>query len=189
MFAKYRLQCHRVFSPMAKLMIRVGLTANAVTSLGLLFALITSYFLMTNNYTMTVLALFLTITLDGLDGLVAKMTGTTKFGDFYDAFVDRLVEIILFTSIALTIPDLAFISLFVLSLSLLVSYIPARAEVWTIGVKIRYRGIGSRAERMIVLFLGVLFARVEIALYLIGILSAIGIVQRFFITYSNLKKA
>ncbi len=186
MLARFRLAYQQVMMPVAKLLLRIGLTANAVTTLGLLLALITSYYLLVFSYWPVVIFLFLTIVVDGLDGLVARISGPTKFGDFYDAFIDRVVEVILYVSIALSFPGMAFLSFLTLVLSLITSYVPARAEVWTIGEKIRYISVGSRAERMVVLFLGFLFMQIQPSLYMISLLCVFGIVHRFFSVYRQL---
>jgi hypothetical protein len=58
------------------------------------------------------------------------------------------------------------------------SYVAARAEVWTIGVKIKYIGsIGSRAGRLITLILAMLFNQLTIGLILIIIFSSITMLQ------------
>jgi len=186
MLAKYKLRFQEKVAPAARILLNIGFTPNALTSLGFLFSLVTSYFILDGNFLIASFYMGVTLLLDGLDGVAARLHGTTKFGDFYDAFIDRVVEIIFYVSIIIAFPELLSRAFLALILSLIISYIAARSEVWTIGVRIRYDSIGSRAERLLVLLLGLMFMHLRFALEIIILITTLGIIQRLLTVYREL---
>ena len=185
MLCAFRNRVERVFSPLSKAAYKAGIGPNIITTLGLFSALLTGYMIITGSQ-YTVIVLLMTLFFDMFDGMVAKTNKSfTKFGDFYDAFTDRLVEAIIYLSLLSTGHQLAVAALV---LSYLVSYIAARAEVWTIGKRIRYVSIGSRAERMILLLAGFVLAQIDYSLILICLISAVGIVHRVVVVKGALRQ-
>jgi CDP-diacylglycerol--glycerol-3-phosphate 3-phosphatidyltransferase len=69
----------------------------------------------------------------------------------------------------------AALALATLVAAFLVSYVKARAE--SLGFECNV-GIAERAERLIIMILGLLFDIVPLALVVLGVLSAITLVQR-----------
>ncbi|MEP3226151.1 MAG: CDP-alcohol phosphatidyltransferase family protein [Parasphingorhabdus sp.] len=67
---------------------RVGLSANAVTILGLLTGLIAAYLITLNQFGWALLFIALSRILDGLDGAVARATQKTAFGGYLDIVCD-----------------------------------------------------------------------------------------------------
>lgn len=151
--------------PIARALIRGGLTPNLITTLGTLVVLgsAAAYWRGLPHWGGALLlasGLF-----DILDGQVARQGGMmTKFGAFYDSTLDRVGESAIFAGLALWFlaggvpPDRAplavGIAVIALSSSLLVSYTRARAEGLGLEAKV---GIAQRAERFLVLGVPTLF--------------------------------
>ncbi len=186
---KVRSLFHKIINPLIVLLARLKITPNMVTTSSLFFLAITIYFIFKKELAIAAIMMALTSVIDSLDGALAKRVGSTKFGDFYDAFIDRWVEVATFYAISITFPELYQLCFLALVFSLMTSYVAARAEVWTIGVKIKYIGsIGSRAGRLITLILAMLFNQLTIGLILIIIFSSITMAARTFVVMKTLRK-
>jgi phosphatidylglycerophosphate synthase len=126
----------------------------------------------------TVVPLFLLILvsfMDALDGALASNANSqSEFGKFYDAFADRLVEGIIYLSLAVAYPWMALLCFVTLILSYLTSYMGG----WESRAK--YLGIGCRAERMIVLIVSFAIGEIYYGLIIISAISTITIFQRFY---------
>ena len=92
-----------------------------------------------NNLAMFGIFIFITTLMDGVDGNIARMTGTvSKFGGFLDSTLDRLSEIIIFGGLVFCTSDfiiftnmMIFEILMMLTLfsSLMISYMRSRVSV------------------------------------------------------------
>ena len=77
--------------PLAKLFIRLKISANIVTSLGLLFALSSGFLYLDKKYAMGALLFFAALVFDSTDGRVARGTNTfSDFGAKLDAVADKV---------------------------------------------------------------------------------------------------
>lgn len=179
-----------VAEPVAKLFLRAGLSANAVTVLGTLATVAVAVALIPRGHLVwagVLTALFAAF--DMIDGTMARIRGGgTAFGATLDASCDRLSDGALFGSIAywLVFVDHAgkatvACALVVLALSPTISYIKARAEAG--GLKVN-GGLIERPERLI-LALGGLFIEglgvhgaIEVALWVLAAGSVFTVVQR-----------
>ena len=119
---------------------------------------------------------------DIVDGSVARvMKRSTISGSFLDSNFDKISETLIFIGIAiggLSNPILAMIAL---SLSVLVSYLRARAE--SLGVELKGVGIGERAERLLILSICGLIpisGSIQWGIIIIIILSSFTFIQRFW---------
>jgi CDP-diacylglycerol--glycerol-3-phosphate 3-phosphatidyltransferase len=125
---------------------------------------------------------------DILDGALARFTNkTTVFGGLLDSTFDRLSEAALFIGILiLYAPDGNTLMVTVIFLamvgSFVTSYIRARAEGLGLACSV---GLFTRAERVIILCLGLLFDQVLIALAILAVLSFITVGQRLFHVWSQ----
>lgn len=87
---------------------------------------------------------------DLVDGSVARLTRkTSKRGSFLDSTYDKVSESVVYIGIAAGTLASPITSMITLALSLLVSYVRARAE--SLGVILMGVGIGERAERLLLL--------------------------------------
>lgn len=186
--SKIRKAFHKIINPFILLLAKLKITPNMVTTSSLFFLGITVYFIFKKELAIAAIMMALTSVVDSLDGALAKKVGSTKFGDFYDAFIDRWVEVITFYAISITYPELYQLCFLALVFSLMTSYVAARAEVWTIGVKIKYIGtIGSRAGRLITLIASMLFNQLQIGLILIIIFSSMTMIGRTVVIMKQLR--
>jgi CDP-diacylglycerol---glycerol-3-phosphate 3-phosphatidyltransferase len=129
---------------------------------------------------------------DTLDGRYSRMSGKgTPFGAFLDSTLDRMEEGIVLTAVgayfAAKHDELAVAAVVAAVLfSLMVSYTRARAEALGVECKV---GIASRAVRVVILSIGLLFARgaslgdfqlLEASVYVLAGLAIITTFQRIF---------
>ena len=184
------------------LLIKIGITANILTILGFILIIIASFFIISNNLVFGGIFLLISSTFDMLDGSIARASKTTSlFGAFLDSTIDRISEFLIFSSILIyylindsktsnsnIIPIILCITS--IGTSFLVSYTRARAE----GLHIKCTvGIFTRAERIIVLFLGIMLSPIVIidtivvSLAIITILSFITVIQRIIYTQKHLE--
>ena len=117
---------------------------------------------------------------DIIDGNVARVTRrSSKKGAFLDSSLDKLAEATIFIGIAaggLADPLLCMI---VLALSLMVSYVRARAE--SLSIELQSIGIGERAERLLVIaVLGFIpiVGIMQWAVIAVSVISGITLIQR-----------
>jgi CDP-diacylglycerol--glycerol-3-phosphate 3-phosphatidyltransferase len=122
--------------------------------------------------------------LDILDGALARAGGkTTPFGAFIDSTTDRISEALMLGAIALVLvrdgSELGVgLTVAAITGSFLVSYTRARAEVLDLRGDV---GIGSRAERVVVITAGLVLAPwipLELALAVLTATAWITVVQR-----------
>jgi archaetidylinositol phosphate synthase len=118
---------------------------------------------------------------DIVDGSVARvMKKTTTRGAFLDSNFDKVSEALIFIAIAiggLSNPILAMIAL---SISILVSYLRARAE--SLGIELKGIGVGERAERLLILAICGLIpisGSIQWGVIIIILISAFSFIQRF----------
>ena len=152
-----------------------ALTATGVTLCGLAAAIV--FFENRNEILFYWLGAFVFVVgsiLDILDGALARTSGKgTPFGAFLDSTTDRVSEGFMLGAIALVFArnhELVGVGLTFAGVagSFLVSYTRARAEA--LGLKGDV-GIGSRAERVVVITTGLVFAPWGVLPYAIGFLT------------------
>ena len=160
-----------IINPLVRLFIKMGVTPNMVTTIGLLGQIVGAAFLVWAGYLASqaknpfgifmwggVIIIFFAI-FDMLDGQVARLGNMqTEFGAMYDSVLDRYCEMFTLGGIAFYLiqcGDLigALITFLALVGSLMVSYVRARAEGLNIECKI---GFMQRPERVVVTTIGVI---------------------------------
>jgi len=133
--------------------------------------------------------------LDILDGALARTSGKgTPFGAFIDSTTDRVSEGFMLGAIALVFARdsnevaLAF-AIAAIAGSFLVSYTRARAEALGLRGDV---GIGSRAERVVVISVGLAFAPwggLPWAIYILTVTAWITVAQRVLSVRSQLRRS
>jgi archaetidylinositol phosphate synthase len=118
---------------------------------------------------------------DLVDGSVARVLkrSTTK-GAFLDSNFDKISEALIFIGIALGGLSNPVIAMIALSLSILVSYLRAKAE--SLGIELKGVGIGERAERLLILAICGLIPiseSVQWGVIIIILMSGYSFIQRF----------
>lgn len=107
----------KLFEPIAKKVVKIGISANLITSLSFLSGLTAVYFLFVNHW-LFVTFIILHLLLDGFDGVVARITTQTRFGDYFDHISDQIVGVLLLVRIYFYLQD--YYVLIVTMLSLMV---------------------------------------------------------------------
>jgi|ECHnycMinimDraft_1075156.scaffolds.fasta_scaffold00004_75 archaetidylinositol phosphate synthase len=190
MFENLRGFSKRLITPMARGLLAVGLSADAVTSLGLILSFIYLVFIMLHSLPLAIFFMIASAVMDALDGEVARLKGMSgPRGAFLDSTLDRVEDLVYligllllgYSSVAVTIA---------VGGSLITSYIRAKAE--SLGQTMRGRGILERGDRLIIIFIILILTPFEhiVASYLIDVfalLTVITFVQRIFIGYRSIR--
>ncbi len=167
--------------PLAGVLHRLGVTPNMVTLSGFVLTLGVAALAAFGMFFWAALLMIIAAGADAVDGTLARTSGqVSKFGAFLDSTLDRSSESIIYLALAVYYLRwgttwevlLAFVAIVA---SFLVSYTRARAEGVDIECKV---GIGTRMERMIVLFLGLLTGYVTYAVIIVSIIATVTVLQR-----------
>jgi CDP-diacylglycerol---glycerol-3-phosphate 3-phosphatidyltransferase len=177
---------------MRNALIESRLTPNAISLTGLALNLVAAVLVWQRYFFLGGIAFIVGSICDTLDGRYSRMSGKgTPFGAFLDSTLDRIEEGIVLTAVAAYFADrgdsftVACVVIAVLA-SLMVSYTRARAEALGVECKV---GIASRAVRVVILSIGLVFAKgaslgdfelLAPAVYVLAGLSVITVFQRIF---------
>lgn len=168
MLSRQKDRINFILIPFARLAGKAGLTPNHLTFIGFLTGLISASIISTGNYFIGSILMLLSGGFDALDGALARnYSMKTEFGGILDSVMDRYVDIALFIGIGLSGINWLYVIL-ALSGALMVSYVRARSEN---AIKKCAVGFAERAERMIILFFGLITGYIEISLILIAVLA------------------
>jgi len=174
---------YRITGPVVRILSKSGITPNALTFINLAVNLIAAYVIATGHFLLGGVLVLVAGLFDLLDGALARFNKqTTRFGAILDSVVDRISEAAILCGLLIWyIPQeetgLEIVLIFVALIgSFLISYIRARAEGlgWQCQV-----GLFTRAERVIVLAIGLLANQIFIALCVLVVFVFITVVQRF----------
>jgi CDP-diacylglycerol--glycerol-3-phosphate 3-phosphatidyltransferase len=160
---------------------RVGFTANSLTALGIGLTAVAAWRLLDGAFLAGGIILIGGSILDFCDGAVAKVRGTAStLGAFIDSVSDRLSDALVFGALlwfffgdSNELAAAATLTAFVLAG--LTSYIRAKAEALGYDCKV---GILERAERLILLCVGLILGFIDVMLWVIAGLAAITVGQR-----------
>lgn len=147
-----------VSRPLLRAAAALKLSANAITAIGALIALVAGALAAVGEWGWAGFLLVFGSWCDLLDGEIARSTRTQgKAGAFLDSNLDRLSEIALFAGLAASLPDRAgaFWAEAALAASLMVSYARARGE--GLGVECPNFGM-ERPHRVVLLMFALLLA-------------------------------
>ncbi|NIO21825.1 MAG: CDP-alcohol phosphatidyltransferase family protein [Candidatus Aenigmarchaeota archaeon] len=169
-----------ISSKIGKTFAKLGLSPNQWTFLTLIPTIVSFYFLVQRDFLLAALFFLLSSFMDWIDGSVARVTGkTTNFGAYLDSIMDRYVEFIialgfLFANLpGFYLPIEFWILLYIFG-SLMTTYSKAAAKEKDLVDKEVKGGLLERAERLILLFFGMLLAYLS-PLYLTYIIVILGI--------------
>jgi CDP-diacylglycerol--glycerol-3-phosphate 3-phosphatidyltransferase len=169
----------RITNPVIGILGKSGIKPDALTFTGLAINIGAAYVIATGHFPIGGILILVAGLFDLLDGALARFAKkTTKFGAILDSTVDRISEAAIFCGLLVWyMPGrLEILLIFaVLIGSFLVSYIRARAE--GLGLECK-GGLFTRAERVIVLAVGLLVNQVIIALWILVVFVYITVVQR-----------
>jgi len=190
---------YRIIDPMIRLLIRLKVHPNAITTAGFALTVLAGWLYHMDHVRWAGLAVLLGGLSDIFDGRVARESGlASKFGSFYDSTLDRMSEIVVFIGLislynqyGRELADVWMIYVIAVAIggSLMVSYTRARAEALGLDCKV---GLMQRTERVVLLGAGsLLFGLMWNGLVLKGILILLAVttvittIQRIVWVYQN----
>lgn len=184
-----------VVEPIARALLRLGITPNTVTVIGTLGVLVGAVGFAARGHLLIALVLVVIFALtDFLDGTMARMKGgSTRFGAFLDSSMDRVADAGIFGSLAYYLATRddrwgMVAALLCLAVGQIVSYVKARAEGLGMTCNV---GIAERPERLLSVGVGGLLAIVGLewalpaALWILAVLSVITVGQRIAHVYKQ----
>jgi archaetidylinositol phosphate synthase len=143
---------------------RLGLSPNQWTVLSIVPVIISLFYLINENFLMAMLFIIIASFFDLIDGSVARVTkSVTKKGAYLDTIMDRYIEFVIilglfFVSLPSCILPLGFWLFLYLFGSMMTTYGKAAAKEKGL-VKMELKGgFTERAERMIILIIGIALA-------------------------------
>ena len=187
----------RLIEPVARLALCLGLTPNSITLLGAVGVLTSAgYFYPREEYFVGTLFICFFALSDLFDGTMARISqkGSSKWGGFLDSTIDRITDSAI--TIAVLIPlirendKLAYLALITLVTGLLIPYIRAKAESFSIDCSV---GIAERTERLVIILTAIGFEGLHIpfalsvGFWLLAILGIVTVVQRIAVVRVGLQ--
>ncbi len=180
---RFRAPIEKAVRPVGQGLRRTGMSPDHLTAIGLLVAAAAAVVIGRGALRGGLLLVVLAALPDLLDGALAKAANVaSQRGAFFDSVADRVTDALLFGGVAWHLasasrPHLALLPFAVMGVSQLISYERAKAESLGLTAK---GGLMERAERIILLCLGLLFDSLLVpVLWLMLALTCITAVQRF----------
>ena len=180
MLERFRDAWAAILSPVARVLVRAGVSPDLVTILGTVGVVLGALVCFPQGWIWQgVLILTPIVFSDMLDGQMAKITNSaSKWGAFLDSTADRLGDAAVFGGILLFFVYQenstlwAGVTLTALVFGQLTSYVKARAESlgFTCG-----GGLAARADRMVIILVGAFFADLGVPYLLEVVVSALAL--------------
>ena len=184
----------RILTPVAKLLLRLGIGPDLVTIVGTIGVVVAAlWFFPRGQLLAGTLAITLFVFSDTIDGVMARLSGRTSiWGAFLDSTLDRMGDAAIFAGLTIWYFSggndrlTAILALLCLVLGMLVSYARARAE----GVGLRADvGIAERGDRLVVTLVTAGFTGLgvfppivmPIVLGLLAVASLVTVLQRILV--------
>ena len=214
MFEKLRKPWKQIINPIAKFLVRMGVTANMVTVAGAIGTVVVGVltgltgWLLPGAVVLTILVIF-----DSLDGSVAALTtGGTKFGAFLDSTLDRIADwavlvgvIIYFLRVIIdgmeqgfSAPNYtAWVGMLCALLGVMTSFVTsyARARAESVGFEAK-NGIATRSDRLVIILVSMALTGgthadiwLTIGMVLLALLGMITVWQRIHTVYRQMREA
>jgi len=183
-FSDYlRLWFKWVLDPLGGFFLRLGLTPNMVTTLGLIGNTVGAYYLARGELLVGGILIAVMTPVDALDGTMARLRGeASDWGAYVDSVSDRYSELIIYGGLLyhfLSTGDVwgGMLTFGAAAGSVLVSYVRARAEGLGYEAKI---GLLTRAERYLVLAPALVFNKLYLGLGILSIFANFTALQRIW---------
>ena len=181
---RFRTPIERAVKPLGQALRKTGMSPDHLTIVGLLMGIASAVLVGRGQLVWGVVVVVLAALPDLLDGALAKASNSSsQRGAYFDSVIDRVTDAFLLGGLAWYLatpkhPHLGVLPFAVMAVSSLISYQRAKAESLGLNAK---GGLMERAERIILLCLGLLFSRSLVPiLWLMLVLTTITAVQRFF---------
>lgn len=187
----------QIINPVARFAIRLGVTPNLVTIIGAIGVVVAAPLLYTQEkYFLGSVVISSFALSDLFDGAMARISqkGASAWGGFLDSTVDRITDSVI--TLSLLVPlirkddKLSYLALITLVTGLLIPYIRAKAESFSIECS---AGIAERTERLIIILIAAglhgLHIRYALAsgFWILAILGVITVIQRMKIVHVGLR--
>ncbi len=180
---KFRAPIDKAVKPIGVVLRRTKLSPDHLTIAGLVLGVGAAFAIGLGYLPLGLLLVVLAALPDLLDGALAKASGTaSQRGAFFDSTVDRITDALLFGGVAWYLASeysahMAMLPFALLASSSLISYQRAKAESLGLDAK---GGLMERAERVVLLCLGLLFEPLLVPiLWIMLALTIVTAVQRF----------
>ena len=180
---KFRAPIDKAVKPIGDGLRRTKLSPDHLTIAGLVLGVGAAVAIGLGYLPLGLLLVVLAALPDLLDGALAKASGTaSQRGAFFDSTVDRITDALLFGGVAWYLASeysahMAMLPFALLASSSLISYQRAKAESLGLDAK---GGLMERAERVVLLCLGLLFEPLLVPiLWIMLALTIVTAVQRF----------
>lgn len=192
MLERFRAFWTKVFAPIAHLLLRLGVSPDAVTLVGTLGVCAGALVFFPQGRLLTgVLVITAFVFSDLIDGHMARTSGrVSKFGAFFDSTMDRIGDGAIFGGLVLYFAGpgdsmlYLALSLFCLVMGSVTSYARARAE--SLGMTAK-GGIAERADRLVAILvatgLGAIFdlpVLMFVTLWVLAVANTVTVMQRIW---------
>ena len=190
MLNRFRAFWGNLFTPLARLLLRLGVSPDVVTLMGTLGVCAGALvFFPRGQLLIGVIVVTAFVFSDIVDGTMARLSGrTSKFGAFLDSTLDRLGDAAIFGGLVMYYDGpgqsraLAALALYCLVMGSVTSYARARAE--SLGMEAK-GGIAERADRLVAILvmtgLSDIFdvpVLIPLTLAVLAVASTVTVVQR-----------
>jgi len=172
----------KLLRPLLEFLARLGITPNELTVGSLILVALAGLLFALDQLTVGLVVLLLGAFLDGIDGALAHVTGLeSPFGAFLDSICDHCGDFAVYLGLlwhylrigAQTEIILIFIAMFG---SVFGSQVRSRAGM--VGIDTKTTGAFTRFERIVVLVVGLLVQRVDLALWILATFNSASALQR-----------
>ena len=197
MLERFRAFWAKVFSPVARLLLRLGVSPDAVTIVGTVGVCAGALvFFPRGEFLVGVLVIAAFVFSDLVDGQMARLSGqTSSWGAFLDSTLDRFGDAAIFAGLAMYYvgpgdsEPLAALAIYCLVMGSVTSYARARAE--SLGMQAK-GGIAERADRLVAILAMTGLSEIldmpvliPIVLGTLAVASTITVVQRILLVRSQ----
>jgi CDP-diacylglycerol--glycerol-3-phosphate 3-phosphatidyltransferase len=185
MLGHYKAPLHRLFDPVARLLLRMGARPNHLTVLGLGVSVTAAYVFSVGRLRWGAALLAVAGLCDFFDGAVARLAGSdSDYGAFLDSVVDRYSDVAVLFGILVYYQQRAdtvgsALTMATLAGTIMTSYTKARAQ--SIGVRCDI-GVVERPERLIAFIAGAAFQLLTPIMALLAVLTNVTAIQRIIYT-------
>ena len=185
MLGHYKAHLHRLFDPVARLLLHLGARPNHLTVLGLGVSVAAAYVFAAGQLRAGAALLAVAGLFDFFDGAVARLAGSdSDYGAFLDSVVDRYSDVAVLLGVLVYYQQRgdtagAVLTMATLAGTVMTSYTKARAQ--SIGVRCDI-GMIERPERLIVLIAGGTFHLLTPVMALLAVLTNFTALQRIIYT-------
>ncbi|MDQ3937100.1 MAG: CDP-alcohol phosphatidyltransferase family protein [Chloroflexota bacterium] len=160
----FRQRARTGAEPVARVVGRLGVSPNALTLIGFIFAVAAAVFAGAEMWLAAALLVAVGAAFDMLDGALARATNRlTRLGAFLDSTFDRAGEAVVYIGIAVAYarsdtPEMAVVPMAAMATAFMVSYTRAKSESlgFTPGSGMANVGFAPREVRVVILAVGLL---------------------------------